>query len=225
MPSVGTGVASSNTATSVAPVSVDAPIQTVEDFDLFIKGNNIIYDVPPWAGTARFQVELTEGSVGSLAMSIKRRLGAAFRDLDAAISAYTNGYSAEFPVDGENQIRLNIETKATAQAYARVEVVWKPKPLLVYTRVKPPATSTLSNVAASASNVTVLAANANRLGAIVFNDSSAQVYIKFGATASSTSFTYRMEAYSTLEVPFGYYGQIDGIWTSATGSARVTELS
>lgn len=87
------------------------------------------------------------------------------------------------------------------------------------------ATPTTSNVAASATNVTCLASNANRLGATLFNDSTVHVFAKFGATATSSSFTYKVEGGGTLEVPFGYTGIIDCIWASATGNARVTELA
>ena len=88
-------------------------------------------------------------------------------------------------------------------------------------------TATLSNVAASATTVTVLAANANRLRAVIHNDSvSATLYIKFGATASLTSFTYKLAPDDTYESPSAnvYTGVIDGIWSAATGSARITEM-
>lgn len=87
------------------------------------------------------------------------------------------------------------------------------------------ATSTLSNVSGSATNVTILASNTSRLGAVVYNDSTAILYLKFGSTASTTSFTYKMQPDATVEVPFGYTGVIEGLWSSATGSARVTELT
>jgi len=88
-----------------------------------------------------------------------------------------------------------------------------------------PATATLSNVAASVTSVTVLASNAARYGATVQNDSSAILYLKFGAAASTTSYTVQMAANSYYEVPFGYTGILAGLWVSATGSARVTEIT
>lgn len=85
-------------------------------------------------------------------------------------------------------------------------------------------TPTLANVAGSASSVTVLASNANRKSAIFYNDSSADCYLKYGTTASTTSFTYLLPAYGTLSIKGDEYsGRIDGIWTSATGNMRVTE--
>jgi len=87
------------------------------------------------------------------------------------------------------------------------------------------STATLTNVAGSASSVTLLASNANRLGATIVNDSTAILYVKFGTTASSTSYTVRMTLNAYYEVPFGYTGRIDGIWTVAAGNARITELT
>ena len=87
-----------------------------------------------------------------------------------------------------------------------------------------PLTSvTLTNVASSASNVTLIAANANLRLLTVFNDSTAILYLKYGATASTTSYTVRIAAGGYFEMPQPIYtGVIDGIWASANGSARIT---
>lgn len=92
------------------------------------------------------------------------------------------------------------------------------------------ATATLSNVAGSATSVTLLAANSGRIGATITNDSSAVLYVKFGTTASTTSYTVVLAGaaaapFSYYEVPAGYTGRMDGIWASATGNARVTEIT
>lgn len=88
------------------------------------------------------------------------------------------------------------------------------------------STATLSNVSDTASSTTLLASNVNRLGAIIYNDSTVALYLKLGATASLTSFTIKMVAGSFYEVPFNYTGIIDGIWASnASGAARITELT
>ncbi len=89
-----------------------------------------------------------------------------------------------------------------------------------------PATGTLTSVNNSVTSVTVLASNAARKGATIYNDDTAAILkIKFGATASSTSFVYAIPAAGYFEVPFGYTGIIDGIASVATGAARVTELT
>lgn len=86
-------------------------------------------------------------------------------------------------------------------------------------------TATLSNVSGSATSVTLLSSNASRLGASIHNDSTAILYLKLGTTASTTSFTVKMQQDDHYEVPSGYTGRIDGIWASATGSARVSEFT
>lgn len=86
-------------------------------------------------------------------------------------------------------------------------------------------TATLSNVTGATSSTTLLAANTSRLGAIIFNDSTARLFVKFGSTASDTSFTVRLDPLEYYEVPFSYRGIITGIWSDALGAARMTELT
>jgi hypothetical protein len=81
-----------------------------------------------------------------------------------------------------------------------------------------------TNVAASATSVTLLASNTSRLAASIFNDSTSALYVKLGVTASATSFTVKVLAGGYFELPHPCYtGVIDGVWDSATGTARVTE--
>lgn len=89
------------------------------------------------------------------------------------------------------------------------------------------ATATNSNVSGSATSVTLLASNANRLGATIYNDSTAILYVNLaGNAASITNYTVQLVsgAYYELPTPHLYTGAITGIWASATGAARVTEL-
>jgi hypothetical protein len=88
------------------------------------------------------------------------------------------------------------------------------------------ATAVVTSVAASVTSVTLLAANASRQGASFFNDSSAVLYLKLGPTSSTTSHTVQLVAGQLYELAAPVYtGVIDGIWGSATGSARATEVS
>lgn len=84
-------------------------------------------------------------------------------------------------------------------------------------------TVTNANVSASATSTTLLAANAARVGATIWNDSAAYLYVKMGTTAAATDAVVKMSPGSYYEVPFGYDGRIDGIWEAATGAARVAE--
>ena len=87
------------------------------------------------------------------------------------------------------------------------------------------ATSTNARVASLATTATLLAANANRNGATIYNESTATLYLKLGATASNVSYTIQIAAGGYYEVPAYYSGIIDGIWATAQGAAQVTEVS
>lgn len=81
----------------------------------------------------------------------------------------------------------------------------------------------VASVAASASNVTLLDADATRREVVIFNASDAFLYVKYGATATTSDYTARIDPW-TPWIDDVYRGQIDGIWASATGAALVTEV-
>ena len=89
------------------------------------------------------------------------------------------------------------------------------------------STSSVTSVVSAAVSTSILASNANRRMAILFNDCDKAVYVKLGATASTTSFSYKLSPAQTLELPIPLYtGAIDAIWDATpTGSMRVTEIS
>jgi hypothetical protein len=90
------------------------------------------------------------------------------------------------------------------------------------------ATGTKSNVASSASSVTILASNTSRKGAVIYNDSTQILYLDLsGGTASNSSYSVQVPAQGYFELPGPtiYNGAITGIWASANGNARVTEFS
>ncbi len=71
-------------------------------------------------------------------------------------------------------------------------------------------------------NATLLAINSARIKAIIFVPSQT-LQIKLGATASTTSFTYKVtSANSTIEIT-GYTGRIDAFGSGQT--VTITELS
>ena len=93
------------------------------------------------------------------------------------------------------------------------------------------STPTLTNVASSANSVTLLASNSNRKTAIIVNDSTSILYIKFDASAASTTsyslvlppITNSIPSFVTISGS-DYAGEIRGIWASANGFARITEV-
>lgn len=89
------------------------------------------------------------------------------------------------------------------------------------------STSSVTSVASSATSVSILALTAGRKGAYFYNDSTQVLYLKFGGTASSSSYTVQIGAGGFFEMPSKpvYTGAIDGIWASANGNLRITELT
>lgn len=88
--------------------------------------------------------------------------------------------------------------------------------------------STTATVAASTSAVTLIAHQPNGVSTrTIYNDSSADLYVKFGTAASPTDFTVKIPAGGYYEVPGTgpYGGIITGIWSAAVGNARCTEVA
>lgn len=161
----------------------------------------------------------------------------------AAITATNSQLIYTFPINFR-YLRLRIATTITGgsiQAFTKLsQSSWAPFLQLTSSPVTAnvnaiqsgawftTATATLSNVASSASSVTVLASNSSRKGAMIFNDSTQVLYLKFGATASATSYTVQISAGAYYELPASPYmftGILDGIWAAANGNARVTEIT
>lgn len=93
-------------------------------------------------------------------------------------------------------------------------------------REKTVNSASLSSVVSSATSVQLLNSNTSRRGAIFVNLADKACFLKFGQTASATSFTYKIPAQGTLEMPRPVFtGHIHAIWeTSPTGSIYITEL-
>ncbi len=86
-----------------------------------------------------------------------------------------------------------------------------------------PTTATLADVASANTNTALFAAASATNARTIYNDSTAVLYVKFGATATTTSYTVQIAAGGYYEFPQPCYaGQVDGIWASANGNARLT---
>jgi hypothetical protein len=119
---------------------------------------------------------------------------------------YTTAQSSPLSLDTTGALRVNASITST---------------------VVTASSSSITSAASSASSVSLLASNASRKGATFFNDSTSVLYLKMGATASTTSYTVQIPSNGYYEIPTTavYTGAIDGIWSSANGNARITELS
>ncbi|MEH2287173.1 hypothetical protein [Nostoc sp.] len=86
-------------------------------------------------------------------------------------------------------------------------------------------TSTPTSVDAATTSNIILAANSNRVGATIWNNSTANLYIEFGATTTTSAFVAKISPGGYYELPFRYIGVISGIWDAANGKALVRELT
>lgn len=95
------------------------------------------------------------------------------------------------------------------------------------------ATAVVTTVASSATVITLKAANVDRMGLSVYNNSTQRLFIKFGTGASTIDYSVvlgPLDSTSTgdyWEHPQGYIytGIVTGCWFSANGSAHVTEFT
>lgn len=87
-------------------------------------------------------------------------------------------------------------------------------------------TATLTQVASSATTVVLVAANTNRKGLYIYNDSTAILYVAFAGTASTSVYSFQLPAQGFYEMPAPIFVKtISGIWTAANGNAILTELT
>lgn len=179
------------------------------------------------AGTA-----LTENDAGAARMDSKRAQiqvleDATTRGQRAAISAAgrlsVDASGVPVPIT-DNAGSLTVDAPVGTPVFVRLSDGTSAIATLAVNQVGP-TTGTTTSVAGSATTVTLLASNTSRKSATFYNDSTATLYLKLGATASTTSYTVQLTPNSYYELSVGYTGIIDGIWSSATGNVRITELT
>jgi len=85
------------------------------------------------------------------------------------------------------------------------------------------STATVTTVATSTTSATLKAAT-SRHGLVIYNDAPSRLFVKFGATASASDYTYALQPAETRIVR-EYIGRIDGILEGDSGTARITELT
>jgi hypothetical protein len=97
--------------------------------------------------------------------------------------------------------------------------------LLIFYELDDAKVPTTSSVASSASSVTILAAKANRRGVSVSNQSTSKLYLSFTtpATVANSFVEIPSGAFLILDQSLIITNSIYGIWSSANGTAQVTE--
>lgn len=154
---------------------------------------------------------------------------------NAAAPTWTEGNQVPFSVDLAGNARTAIASwfGSTAPTVGQktmansIPVVFASDQAPLTVQKTTAGNSALTSVDASASSVTVLAANPNRLGAVITNASTATLYLKFGSSASATSWTFKLspDAVLIINSTLLYTGVLDGAWSAANGKAYVTELT
>lgn len=89
------------------------------------------------------------------------------------------------------------------------------------------STPTYAKVASNATTAQVLAAeNGFRTGLIIFNASTAVLYVGIGFTPTTSDYSFQIASNGVYEMKAGYtLSQIKGLWATANGNALVTEVS
>ena len=152
---------------------------------------------------------VTEGDEGAVAMTLNRALKTSEYS-PANVSIYGSAGSAAAPV-------------VTVQGIASMT----PVDVAVVSGGLTPAraaAAALSNVSGATSSTTLQASNTDRLRLDIYNDSESALYVKFGSSASTTSFTKKLEPFQSMSEDL-YTGIVTGIWDSAVGAARMSELT
>jgi hypothetical protein len=85
------------------------------------------------------------------------------------------------------------------------------------------SSDSISRVSTSTTSATILSSNSSRKKAVVVNEAAANLYVKYGTTASATSYSYLLEPNDILEETV-FTGRIDAILASGTGNAQVSEM-
>ena len=97
---------------------------------------------------------------------------------------------------------------------------------LVATTLARPSGATVATNAMTTASSTILALNTSREGVILWNEGSADVYVKLGATASTASYSFILKKNSYWDAPFPTYtGVIDGITAASTATVLSTEIT
>lgn len=181
---------------------------------------------------------LTSGQAGSFRLTAERGLHINIRKSDGSELAASNATGLWVkPGDGTNAQAYSATSEAFTQLRqgGNVANVNASNQLLVLDGnagsilgLMKPATATMSQVSLTASSQTGLASNANRKGATFVNDSNKTIWLAFGATASSSAYTYKVQPNGMVEL-FGnrvYTGVVSVIGAaSISGSLVVTELT
>lgn len=125
---------------------------------------------------------------------------------------------------GHGPVTVKPGNQAAVSSDRALVVAISPNNSFTVTEAKPATTAT-SSVPAAITDTMLLPSNSIRLGATIYNNSMHFLFLRLGSSVSLADFTVKLFPLSYYEVPYGYTGQINGIWSNAIGSAKITELT
>ncbi|MGH6879512.1 MAG: hypothetical protein ACREFM_01235, partial [Hypericibacter sp.] len=222
---ISTGNGTSGTGVQRVSIATDGQGQLVDNA-AFTDGTTRLdmagYIFDEVAGTA-----LTENDGAAARVDSKRAQIIVFED------ATTRGQRAAVSSAGalavnQTQIAGNTTAAGNGVSGTGVQRVTIASDSTGQVAITPSTTATQTQVADSATDVTILASNSARKGASVTNTSTTNLFLRAGTTAATTSnYTVKLVPDAYYEVPAGFTGAIHGIWATDpnTGNANVTEYS
>jgi len=202
---------------------------TVTTGDISLSGNITVYIYGTYAGV-NVSFEISPDNTNWFPVSVVREDSVIAETTSGVLTANTlRAWTTGAPGLSYFRVRATAWTSGTANVVI-VAGTYPFEPNVAATVTGQAATtSAVTNVGASATNVTLKAANANRKALYVFNAGTNNLFVKLGATATTTtSFTAMIPPNGFWELPDDpiYTGIVDGIWSATGGSgANVTELT
>mgnify|MGYP000865272866 CR=1 FL=1 len=155
-------------------------------------------------------VDVTSVTPGTSATSLGKAVDGAAGATDSGVAMLAvrdDALTTLTPIDGDY---VNPRVNARGATWTADEIA---------------GTGTLTTQADQASSATLLSADSARKSWTIANDSDQALYLKAGATASTTDWTWLLPPYSSIFCDF-YNGRVDGIWAAnSTGNARITSFS
>lgn len=88
-------------------------------------------------------------------------------------------------------------------------------------------TSVVTSITASVSNTPIVAVSTTRLGVMIYNDSTATMYLRYGNGAPTVSdYSAQLQPGALFIVPDRSARlEMRAIWSAANGAAKVTEVT
>jgi len=141
-------------------------------------------------------------------------------------TAYTSG-TANIRIEPSAQFGqslINVATMPTTTVTGTVATTQSTSPWV--TREAVAATPTITQVTPTTTSTTLKASNANRKAIILVNGGTSDCYVTYGATSTSTTYTFILPSLGTTTIRGEEYsGVISGIWVATGGnSMQVTEI-